>query len=328
MVNPDGNANHDPSRTLRLGFAGTPAFAARILATLLQAGREPITVYTQPDRPAGRRRQLQAGEVKQLALAHGLSVRQPASLKGHEQADALAELDLDVLVVAAYGLILPESILELPRFGCINVHASLLPRWRGAAPVERAIMAGDSETGVSIMHMERGLDTGPVYLRKRLPIGPDSDGPTLEAQLADLGGAALRECLAQLPGLKAQPQSQTGVTYAAKLTRADAAIDWSGPAAAVECQVRALVGRMPAETVAQGLRVKVLKATAQNGTAGGGAAPGTVIAAAADGIRVHCGEGTLTILEAQLAGKKPASTAEILRGHSARFTPGTVLEQP
>ncbi len=233
---------HQPG--LRLGFAGTPEFAARILHALLAAARVPAVVYTQPDRPAGRRRRLSASPVKTLAEQHNLPVRQPRSLRPAEEAAALRAADLDVFVVAAYGLILPTAVLTAPRFGCINVHASLLPRWRGAAPVERAIMAGDTETGVSIMHMEQGLDTGPVYLQRRLAITPDLDGPSLEARLADLGAEALLECLVRLPDLRPQPQAPEGVTYAAKLSRADAAIDWTLLAVVIERKIRALRGRM------------------------------------------------------------------------------------
>ncbi|MDZ7668375.1 MAG: methionyl-tRNA formyltransferase [Gammaproteobacteria bacterium] len=311
---------------LRLGFAGTPEFAARILQALLAAGRVPAVVYTQPDRQAGRRRRLTAGPVKALAEQHGLPLRQPQSLRGTEEAAALEALDLDVFVVAAYGLILPSAVLSAPRVGCINVHASLLPRWRGAAPVERAIMAGDTVTGVSIMHMEQGLDTGPVYLQRRLAISADLDGPALETRLADLGAEALLECLNRLPDLRAQPQPTQGVTYAAKLTRADAAIDWTQPAVVIERQIRALRGRMPALTLAGSERLIVLAAQADASPAA--EAAGTIVAAQPDGIRVACGQGKLTIVQAQLAGRRPASAAELLRGHGKHFAPGIVLATP
>lgn len=315
-----------PRPQLRLGFAGTPAFAARILDAMLAGGRTPVVVYTQPDRRAGRRRRLAAGPVKALAEQHGLPLRQPQTLRCAEEVAALQQASLDVFVVAAYGLILPPEVLRTPRLGCINVHASLLPRWRGAAPVERAIMAGDTETGVSIMHMEQGLDTGPVYLQRRLAITADLDGPALESRLADLGAEALLECLDRLKDLQPQPQPSNGVTYAAKLTRADAAVDWSRSAVAIERQIRALRGRMPALTLAGGERLMLLAAQADNSPAA--AAAGTIVAARPDGIRVACGQGTLTILEAQLAGRRPATAAELLRGHGARVAPGTVLATP
>lgn len=315
-----------PRPGLRLGFAGTPEFAARILRALLAAGRVPAVVYTQPDRQAGRRRRLTAGPVKVLAEHHDLPLRQPQSLRSAEETAALKAADLDVFVVAAYGLILPPAVLSAPRLGCINVHASLLPRWRGAAPVERAIMAGDRETGVSIMHMEQGLDTGPVYLQRRLAVTADLDGPALETRLADLGAEALLECLNRLPDLPPQPQPAEGVTYAAKLTRSDAAIDWTLPAVVIERQIRALRGRMPALTLAGSERLMLLAAQADSSPVA--AAAGTIVAARPDGIRVASGQGTLTILQAQLAGRRPATAAELLRGHGARFARGTVLTTP
>jgi methionyl-tRNA formyltransferase len=314
--------------TLRLGFAGTPEFAARILIGLIRAGRPPVVVYTQPDRPRGRGRHVLPSPVKVLAEAHQLPVRQPQSLRGAALAEALAELGLDVLLVAAYGLILPSAILAIPRLGCINVHASLLPRWRGAAPIERAIMAGDTESGVSIMQMERGLDTGPVYLSRCCPITADTNGPDLEAKLADLGCAALLECLDRLPNLTPTPQSRSGVSYANKLSRADAVIDWSRPAGVIDRQVRALCGRMPAFTEAGGVRRTILASRATDEPAEG--RPGTLMAAGPSGIRVACGEGTLTVLRLKLSVGKgiPLSAADACNGYPALFAPGALFGNP
>lgn len=324
--------------SLRLGFAGTPDFAATLLAALLRAGRRPAVVYTQPDRPSGRGRRLQPPPVKRLALQEELEVLQPESLRGPGHEETLAAFGLDVLVVAAYGLILPPAILQGPRFGCINVHASLLPRWRGAAPVERAIMAGDAETGVSIMQMDRGLDTGPVYLQKRCPIHAHTDGPTLEANLATLGGQALLECLERLPELCATPQPEAGATYAPKLTQADRAIDWPRPAPHIDRQIRALCGRMPAFTGVDGVRVTILKAGAAEPQSGSGAwasgesppAPGTLLATTGAGITVACGEGALTVSRLKLSvGKgRTLEAGDAVNGYPHLFAPGVVLESP
>lgn len=310
---------------MRLGFAGTPVFACRILEALLQAGYRPAVVYTQPDRPSGRGRKQQPSAVKALAVAQGLPVRQPISLRPTEETAALAAFQLDLLVVAAYGLILPQAILAAPRFGCINVHASLLPRWRGAAPIERAIMAGDSETGVCIMQMERGLDTGPVYLCRPCAITPDTDAPALEARLAVLGGEALLTCLDQLPELRPAPQATEGVTYASKLTRADAHIDWHRPAAAIERQVRALCGRLPPFTAIGAARLSVLEAQALEQPAG--AAAGTIVAASSSGIRVACAEGTLnvTLLKLNLGKGQPLQPGDAINGYGGLFAIGTVV---
>jgi methionyl-tRNA formyltransferase len=302
---------------LRLGFAGTPEFAATILAALLASGRTPVVVYTQPDRPTGRGRRTRPGAVARLAAAHGLDVRQPATLREPDSAAILAGFGLDVLVVAAYGLILPQAILDVPRYGCVNVHASLLPRWRGAAPIERAIMAGDTATGVSIMRMERGLETGPVYLAREWPIGPATTGTELEADLANLGAELLIECLNRLPHIEAVPQPSAGASYAPKLTTADAAIDWTASATVIGRQVRALCGRRPAFTFAGDTRVQVLAASPDEDSASAGVAPGTVIAAAArSGITVACGTGALRITRLQLNRGKglPMHAADALNG--------------
>lgn len=310
---------------LRIGFAGTPEFAATILGALLAAGYRPLAVYCQPDRPAGRGQRLQPPPVKTLAAEHALPVRQPPSLRPAAEADRLAEDRLDVLVVAAYGLILPESVLSVPRYGCINVHASLLPRWRGAAPVERAILAGDQETGVCIMRMERGLDTGPVLLQRRCPIGADTSADALEARLAELGAAALLEVLGSPPPWPETPQTEAGATYATKLTRADALVHWRGSAEYIARQVRALARRMPPLAHSGEVQLRLLAADAAEQTTA--AAPGTVLEADRTGIRVSCGSGVLTIERLQLnVGKgRPLLAADAVNGYGHLFQPGLQL---
>lgn len=312
---------------LKLGFAGSPDFAARVLQALLDGGHRPAVVYCQPDRPVGRGRRLSSGPVKVLADALGIPVLQPESLRSDEAVATLAGFQLDVLVVAAYGLILPQSVLDTPRFGCINVHASLLPRWRGAAPVERAIMAGDTRTGVSIMQMDRGLDTGPVYALKECSIGPHTTGPALEAELARLGGTALLDCLCRIPGLEAKPQPAEGATYAKKLTEADAWIDWSRSSLEIDRQIRALCGRIPARTFAGSARMQILDAF-PHGSADSRSTPGTVVAVGTpDGITVACGKGTLSIRRLQLnRGKgQPLTAAQALNGFSELLGEGCVF---
>jgi methionyl-tRNA formyltransferase len=280
-------------------------------------------VFTQPDRPTGRGRKVRPSPVKQLALAHDIDVRQPRSLKQ----ERLDDDELDVLVVAAYGLLLPKHVLDAPRFGCINVHASLLPRWRGAAPVERAIMAGDRLTGVTIMQMDEGLDTGPTFARAEITIEPSMTGPELEARLAESGAVLLRACLDRLG--EAVPEPQSGVaTYAAKLTPADAVMDWHRNAADIVNQVRALRGRMPVTCRLADARVRILTATVappgQLRDEPGSAPPGTIVAATKSGILVRCGDGAVRIEELQLdRGKgKPVSAASALNGYPELFAIG------
>jgi methionyl-tRNA formyltransferase len=315
---------------LRIGFAGTPDFAARILQGLLDGGRPPLVVYTQPDRPVGRGRRLRPAAVKVLAEQHGIEVRQPDSLRGADATERLAQAQLDVLVVAAYGLLLPPAILQTPTLGCINVHASILPRWRGAAPVERAIMAGDARTGVSIMQMDRGLDTGPVFLIRDCAIGPHATGPGLEHDLAALGCEALLECLDRLPSIKPIPQPVEGVCYAKKLTPADAAIDWSRASVELDRQIRALCGRMPAASFAGSTRVQILDADPDpdHPPGGAGASPGTIIGISPKrGISVACGAGTLTIKRLQLNRGKglPLTAAQALNGFPELLAEGRVF---
>lgn len=311
---------------LKIVFAGTPEFAAVSLRALLASGHRVEAVLTQPDRPAGRGRKLVASPVKQLAERHGLSVLQPETLKDETIRAALTRLQPDVIVVVAYGLIVPPAVLSLPRYGCINVHASLLPRWRGAAPIQRAIEAEDRETGVGIMQMEAGLDTGPVLLEKRIPIEPSDTGGTLHDRLADLGAEALMEALADLPAhlAAARPQAQAGVTYAHKLQREDARLDWTQDAVRLAAGVRAFNPWPVAWTALDGQPVRVWRAHAIEQDAV--AAPGTLLRSEPEGLAVACGQGILVLEEVQLPGGRPLPVAELLRGRRDVLPPGRVFE--
>ncbi len=312
----------------RIGFAGTPEFAAIILRALLDHQAEVAVVYTQPDRPAGRGRKLQASPVKTLAIEHRLEIRQPASLRDEIRPSELAACNLDVLIVAAYGLILPTQILAVPRRGCINVHASLLPRWRGPAPVERAIMAGDEQTGVSVIQMDSGVDTGPVLAQSSCPIEGHTRGPDLELTLANLGARCLLECLSELDTASPQPQPEAGATYANKLTAADAVIDWRRSALSIQRQVRALCGRLPATTAVGGLQIKLLDADWRSESSI--EPPATVMAAGPEGIQVACGDGSLIVRRLQLnRGKgRPLLASAALNGYPDVFAPGARLGDP
>jgi len=297
---------------LRVAFAGTPEFAAQALQALLDAGYPVPLVLTQPDRPAGRGMKLAPSPVKQLALARGLEVDQPEKLRTEEQRARLAACAPDVLVVAAYGLILPPAVLALPRLGCINIHASLLPRWRGAAPIHRAIEAGDTETGITIMQMDEGLDTGAMLLRRALPIQPTDTTASLHDRLAVLGGECIVEALAALQrgALVAVPQPEAGVTYAAKIGRAEAAIDWGRPALELERAMRAFD---PFPGAAAVLRDTVVKCWSGKVVPGAGE-PGTVLAVDAEGITVACGRDALRCTVLQRPGSKRLPAGEFLRG--------------
>ncbi|MCZ6643634.1 MAG: methionyl-tRNA formyltransferase [Gammaproteobacteria bacterium] len=310
------------STSLRVGFAGTPDFAALILRQLLASAFNVVVVYTQPDRPAGRRRTLTPSAVKTVALEHHLELRQPQTWKHADTINELASFDLDVLAVAAYGLILPARALSVPRHGCINVHASVLPRWRGAAPIERAIMAGDEMSGVSIMQMDEGLDTGPVFTSVTYPIGSETSGAELEGALADLGGNALLTTLMSLPALDPAPQSAVGSCYAEKLTSLDARIDWTAPAVVIHRQIRALCGRMPAFTFIDGSRLRILAADID--TAVGPDRSGEITAVSRTGIQVGCGTGSLRLTRVQLnRGKgQPVRVVDAINGYPGLFVAG------
>lgn len=295
---------------MRLIFAGTPEFAAVALRALLQRGHEIALVLTQPDRPKGRGLKLAASPVKEVAQAQQLPLWQPASLKDVTVQAELAGLAADCMVVAAYGLLLPRAVLNIPPHGCLNIHASLLPRWRGAAPIQRALLAGDRETGVSIMQMNEGLDTGDILLEKPLPIAPDDTAQSLHDKLAVLGGEAIVDALAHLDTLVAQPQDEQQATYAAKLTKAEAQLDWTQPAAALERAVRAYQPFPIAWTTYQDETLRVWAATIGSGRGG----PGDILAASADGIEVATGEGSLILTRLQRPGGKPLPSGAFLQG--------------
>lgn len=294
---------------MRVAFAGTPEFAVPPLRALLSA-HTVVGVLTQPDRPAGRGRKLTASAVKQAALAHSLSVDQPLSLKTDEGRAQLQAWAPDVLVVVAYGLLLPQAVLDLPRFGCLNIHASLLPRWRGAAPIQRAILAGDTETGVTIMRMEAGLDTGPVYQERRVPIGPEATSASLHDELSTLGARALLDVLRELEAGSAQatPQATAGVTYARKIEKSEALIDWTDSAVAIDLKVRAFDPAPIAETRDAGEQLRILRARPVD--VASTAAPGTVLGLHDDALHVACGTGTLAIRVLQRPGRKAVSARE------------------
>jgi methionyl-tRNA formyltransferase len=296
--------------SLRIAFAGTPAFALPALRALLQSTHQLVGVLTQPDRPAGRGRELRASPVKLLALEAALPLSQPATLRTHENRATLAQWSPDLLVVVAYGLILPREVLALPRLGCLNIHGSLLPRWRGAAPIQRALLAGDTETGVTIMQLDEGLDTGPILLERRHPIGARDTAGNLHDALAELGATALLEAIDGFASGALVPRRQPddGVCYAAKIDKAEARIDWTSTARQLDRQVRAFNPWPIAETRLAGESVRVLRASVAD--AQGAAPPGTVLGLADDGLRVACGEGVLALQELQRAGKRPVAARD------------------
>ena len=297
---------------MRLIFAGTPDFAAVALRALIAAGHDIVLVLTQPDRPAGRGLKLAPSAVKAVALAHGLIVAQPNSLKDPAAHEQLRAVTAEVMVVAAYGLILPQAVLEIPTRGCLNIHASLLPRWRGAAPIQRAILAGDAETGITIMQMDAGLDTGAMLANRALPIEAGDTARTLHDKLAALGAAAIVEAVDLLQRAPLTPQAQDAslATYAGKISKQDAHIDWHQPAAAIERAVRAYHPAPGAFTLRD---AEALKLWAASVTDGQGPA-GTVLAADKQGVVVACGEHALRITELQRAGGKRLPVAQFLAG--------------
>jgi methionyl-tRNA formyltransferase len=310
---------------LRVAFAGTPEFAVPALRALAGSSHVLVGVLTQPDRPAGRGRELKKSPVKQAALELGLPLAQPPQLKSVEERAALVQWASDVLIVVAYGLLLPPAALTIPRLGCLNIHASLLPRWRGAAPIQRAILAGDAETGVTIMQLDRGLDTGPTLAQRRVGIAAGMDAAQLQAQLAGHGAALLLETLDALEAgrVHAEPQPSEGVTYAPKIDKCEARIDWMASAEAIERQVRAFNPWPVAETIWRDQRLRVWEAHATRPRAAVGAVPGDVIAGTEEGVEVFCGQGALAITRLQLEGRRALPAGEFIRGQSligARFT--------
>lgn len=303
-------------------FAGTPEFAAQHLHALLDSPHHIKGVYTQPDRAAGRGKQLQASPVKKLALENGLPVYQPNSLRGLEDQQVLASLKADLIVVVAYGLILPQAVLDIPPLGCLNVHASLLPRWRGAAPIERALLAGDERTGVTIMQMDKGLDTGAMLSKVATPIRDEDDRQSLESRLAQIGTKALIEALAQLPLLQdnAQAQDNSLSTYAAKLEKEEALIDWNQSATTINRTIRGGIGRNPAYCFLSGERVRIVKATpliqAHQSPAG------TILAHGHGSLRVACGDSVLEVQMMQFPGKTAQAVTVLLNSRLDILAPG------
>jgi methionyl-tRNA formyltransferase len=303
---------------LKIVFAGTPEFAAAALQAILAAGHQVTLVLTQPDRPSGRGMQVQASAVKKVAMAHGLPLYQPEKLRDPASHQILHELAAggaaDLMVVAAYGLILPQAVLDIPRLGCVNIHASLLPRWRGAAPIQRAIEAGDSETGITIMRVEAGLDTGAMLLTGSLPIAATDNAATLHDKLAILGAELIVSAIARLPTLTPTPQPEEGVTYAAKIGKAEALLDWRRSAVELERAVRAFDPFPGAVGQLNGASIKIWRAqlVTDNGP------PGTVLSAGPEGIIVACGEGAMALQTLQQPGSKRMPAADFLRGFSVR----------
>lgn len=301
----------------RIIYAGTPEFAVPALEGLFRHGFEPIAVYTQPDRPAGRGRHLTASPVKVTAQGLGIPVFQPEKLKAERDQTQLASLKPDLLIVVAYGLILPASVLAIPRLGCLNVHASLLPRWRGAAPIQRAVLSGDARTGVSLMRMDAGLDTGPVYAMEETRIEPGETAAELHDRLAELGADTLIRHLPDIMdgSLSAAPQPAEGVTYAAKLSKAESRIDWLDSAQDLENKVRGLNPWPVAETLAQGQVLRIWRARALP-TVTAHRPPGMVVSCGERGLDVATGRGVLRIETLQRAGGRPVSAGDFARGHN------------
>lgn len=295
---------------MRLIFAGTPDFAASALLALIQAGHEILLVLTQPDRPAGRGMQLKHSAVKDLALLHQLSIAQPSTLKDPQFQADLRSINADLMIVAAYGLILPQAVLDIPRLGCLNIHASLLPRWRGAAPIQRALLADDKVTGITIMQMDAGLDTGAMLLQKSTPISTSDTAHTLHDKLATLGATCIVEAVNLLPCLNPVVQNDAQATYAAKISKEEARINWSRPAADIERAIRAYNPFPCAYTLRNGEPLKLWDAQV-NDTNG---APGAILKADNKGILVGCGRGALRITELQRAGGKRLRVAQFLAG--------------
>ena len=310
---------------MRIVFAGTPEFAAQHLQALLDAGRQIVAVYTQPDRPAGRGQKLMPSPVKQLALQHGIAVYQPQTLRDPAAQAELAALRPDLMVVVAYGLILPQVVLDTPRLGCINSHASLLPRWRGAAPIQRAIEAGDASSGVTVMQMEAGLDTGPMLLKVTTTITAEDTGGSLHDRLATLGSQAVVEAVTRLAAgeLRGEVQDDSLATYAHKLNKDEARLDWSRPAVELERLVRAFNPWPICHSTLNGEALKIHAAQLGEGQG----TPGSVLAADKSGLTVACGEGALRLTRLQLPGGKPLSFADLYNSRREQFAPGLVLGQ-
>ncbi|ANC00991.1 methionyl-tRNA formyltransferase [Pseudomonas parafulva] len=310
---------------MRIVFAGTPEFAAEHLKALLDSPYEIVAVYTQPDRPAGRGQKLMPSAVKALALAHDIPVYQPQTLRNADAQAELAALKPDLMVVVAYGLILPQAVLDIPRLGCINSHASLLPRWRGAAPIQRAVEAGDAESGVTVMRMEAGLDTGPMLLKVTTPISADDTGGSLHDRLAQLGPGAVVQAIAGLAdgSLQGEVQDDALATYAHKLNKDEARLDWSRPAVELERLIRAFNPWPVCHSTLDGETVKVLGANLSTGKG----EPGEILSASKDGLVVACADGALSLTRLQLPGGKALAFSDLFNSRREKFASGKVLGQ-
>ena len=321
-----GCYHYQGDNALRIVFAGTPAIAAAHLKALLDHREQVIAVYTQPDRPRGRGKKLMPGPVKILAMEHGIPVHQPENFSSAEQADLLGSLDVDVMVVVAYGLILPERILAIPRYGCINIHTSLLPRWRGAAPIERAILAGDAVTGITVMQMDAGLDTGDILTQLELPITEDDNSATLGGKLTDLGCRGLLLTLDKIRNkrLHRVQQDDSLSTYAGKLGKQEALVDWNRPAREILRQVNAFYPRSPAYSFLKGQRVRIIQASAKGTDFD--LPPGTIAVTDNNGPVVACEHSSLLLETLQLPGKNPTPGSALLNAHHSPFQPGARFE--
>ena len=317
-------------KNLRICFAGTPAFAAAHLQALLKAGHHVVAVYTQPDRPAGRGKKLQASPVKLTALENGLPVFQPSTLRPLEETETLASLNSDLMIVVAYGLILPKRILDVPRLGCLNVHASLLPRWRGAAPIERSLLAGDKVSGVTIMQMDEGLDTGAMLYKETVEITSTDNRIDLEEKLQIAGQTALLKTLSNLERFQYESmiQNDEDSNYAAKLEKSEAFIDWRLSAPEIDRQIRAGIGRNPAYTILSDQRLRILEGSVSMNNSN--AKAGQIVESVKTYFSVSCGSGTLQVQRVQLPGKKPASVKDINNSRPELFSRDVTFtcEQP
>ena len=311
---------------LKIVFAGTPGFAAEHLAALISAGHNIAAVYTQPDRPSGRGKKLQPSPVKQVALEDNLTVMQPGSLRDIEAQQQLAAFAPDLMIVVAYGLILPQEVLDIPRLGCINVHASLLPRWRGAAPIERAILAGDKESGVTIMQMDAGLDTGPMLYKSSVAIEPADNREDLTDKLCTVGKSALLHTLENFTVLSEDAETQDDAlsTYAAKIDKSESLIQWQQSAEEVDRVIRAGVGRVPAYSFLNGERIRLLQSRPKPSSDSG--IPGTIIQISSDGLEVACQDSSLVVTRIQLPGKNPWTIRDLVNSGSTLVTPGAQFD--
>ena len=307
---------------LRIIFAGTPEFAAVALQALLDAQYKIVAVYTQPDRPAGRGRKLTPSPVKQLALQHDIPVEQPLNFKTEQELQQLKDYTADLMIVAAYGLLLPVAVLETPRLGCLNIHASLLPRWRGAAPIQRAILAGDAQTGITIMQMDKGLDTGAMLLKLDTPIEATDTGGSLHDRLAQLGGRAILQALQLLEenNLKPESQVEAQACYAKKLDKHEAWINWADTAEQIDRQIRAFVPWPVSQTQLDDKIVRIHAARIEDRTSKG--TPGEILSYDKNAIEVQCGQGRIRLIKCQLPGARAMDMADLHNGHPQLFQPG------